>query len=84
MERKRLISWKARREKMTCEPGIKQMPKYDPDAELNGLRYTVSAWRNAIARTALQADLRRATPAGKNSLKAAGESTRVVRHPTAV
>ena len=45
------------------------MPEYDPDADINGLRYTVSAWRNAITRTALQADLRRATPEGKNSLK---------------
>lgn len=51
------------------EPAIKKMPEFDPDADVNGLRYTVSAWRNAIARTALQADLRRATPAGKNSLK---------------
>lgn len=51
------------------EPGIKQMPKYDPDAELNGLRYTVGAWRKAIARTAIQADLNRASEAGKDDLK---------------
>ena len=51
------------------EPGIKQMPKYDPDADLNGLRYTVGAWRKAITRTAVQADLSRATEAGKADLK---------------
>ncbi len=51
------------------EPAIKKMPEYDPDADINGLRYTVSAWRNAIARTMLQADLNHATAAGKNSLK---------------
>lgn len=51
------------------KPGIKQMPKYDPDAELNGLKYTIGAWRKAIARTAVQADLSRATAAGKEELK---------------
>ncbi len=53
------------------EPGIKQMPKYDPDAELNGLRYTVGAWRKAIARTTEQANINRATEAGKEDLKQA-------------
>ena len=51
------------------EPGIKQMPKYDPDADLNGLRYTVGAWRKAIARTAIQANLSQATETGKEELK---------------
>lgn len=53
------------------EPGIKQMPKYDPDAELNGLRYTMGAWRKAIARTAEQANFMNATEAGKEDLKQA-------------
>ena len=51
------------------EPGIQQMPKYDPDAELNGLRYTVGAWRKAITRTAVQANLSQATETGKEDLK---------------
>lgn len=53
------------------EPGIKQMPKFDPDAELNGLRYTIGAWRKAISRTAEQANFDRATEAGKEDLKQA-------------
>ena len=50
------------------EPGIKQMPKYDPDADLNGLRYTVGAWRKAITRTAIQANLKQASQSGKEDL----------------
>lgn len=53
----------------TVQPAIKQMPAYDPDAELNGLRYTVETWRKAIARTAIRADLAHATEAGKEDLK---------------
>ena len=59
----------SKKRNIKVETAIKKMPEYDPDADINGLRYTVSAWRNAITRTALQADLRRATPEGKNSLK---------------
>ena len=53
------------------EPGIKQMPKYDPDADLNGLRYTVGAWRKAIARASIQANLKQASESGKEDLKQA-------------
>lgn len=58
-----------RKSSVKVEPAIKKMPAYDPDADVNGLRYTVSAWRSSIARTVLQADLTRTTPEGRNSLK---------------
>ncbi len=58
-----------RKSSVKVETAIKKMPEYDPDADINGLRYTVSAWRNTIARTTLQADLGNATLTGKNSLK---------------
>ena len=50
------------------ETGIKQMPEYDPDAELNGLAYTIGSWVKAILRTAIRADLNQATPEGKQRL----------------
>ena len=53
------------------EPGIKQMPEFDPDAELNGLRYTIPAWKKAILRTAIRTDFSRTTDFGKESLKQA-------------
>lgn len=53
------------------EPGIKQMPEYDPDAELNGLRYTIPAWKKAILRTTTRTDFSRITDAGKKSLRLA-------------
>lgn len=53
------------------EPGIKQMPEFDPDAELNGLRYTIPAWKKAIIRTAMRTDFSRITDVGKASLKQA-------------
>ncbi len=53
------------------EPGIKQMPEFDPDAELNGLRYTIPAWKKAILRTTTRTDFSRISDAGKKSLKSA-------------
>lgn len=57
------------RNEFKVEPGIKQMPKYDPDADLNGLRYTVGAWRKAISLTTEKADFAHATKAGKEDLR---------------
>ena len=59
----------SRKDSIHVETAIKKMPEYDPDADVNGLKYTVSAWRSSIARTVLHADLSRSTPAGRNSLK---------------
>lgn len=66
-ERKRV----RQRSAVKVETGIKNMPEYDPDSELNGLRYTIGAWKKAIVRTAMQADLAHATDQGKESLKQA-------------
>ena len=58
-----------KKKSIQVKTGIKQMPEYDPDADLNGLRYTIGAWRKAINRTKNQADFGRATAAGKVRLK---------------
>ena len=59
----------SRKDSIHVETAIKKMPEYDPDADVNGLRYTVSAWRSSIARTVLHADMSHTTTAGRNSLK---------------
>ena len=50
------------------ETGIKQMPEYDPDAELNGLSYTIRSWVKAILRTAIRVDMNQASSEGKQRL----------------
>ena len=37
--------------------GIKEMPKYDPDMELNGLALTIPTWTAAIARAESKSDM---------------------------
>ena len=58
------------RKKVHVETGIKEMPAYDPDAEINGLTYTIGAWVRAIARTEMT-DLKHATGEGKDRLRTA-------------
>ena len=53
--------------------GIKEMPKYDPDAELNGLAFTVSAWKNAVSRAIEKTDFDHATIGGRAKLHGALE-----------
>ena len=53
--------------------GIKQMPAYDPDAELNGMTYTLGSWTKAIIRTKENADFNAATITGKERLHKALE-----------
>ena len=60
-----------KKDHIRIETGIKQMPEYDPDAALNGLVFTIGAWKKAISRTAEQTDLSRATEAGKENLQQA-------------
>ena len=50
------------------KPGIKEMPAYDPDAELNGLTYTISAWCKAVRQVRDHADLAKATKTGRENL----------------
>lgn len=54
--------------KIVPHTGIKQMPAYDPDAELNGLTFTVSSWEKAVTRVRGMADFQAASPAGKRRL----------------
>ena len=60
-----------KKDHIRIETGIKQMPEYDPDAALNGLVFTIGAWKKAISRTAEQTDLSRTTEAGKENLQQA-------------
>ena len=50
------------------ETAIKKIPAYDPDAELNGLAYTIGAWTKVIKRTNDNADFHNATKQGKENL----------------
>lgn len=55
------------------KPGIKEMPQYDPDAELNGLTYTVGAWKSAVSKTIEIIDFDKASVIGKYRLRRALE-----------
>lgn len=48
--------------------GIKQMPAYDPDAELNGLTFTVGAWERTVSRPRKLGNFQAATRGGKDRL----------------
>ena len=50
---------------------IKDMPVYDPDAELTGLTLTVPSWMGSIQRVRSKADLHKASDEAKTSLIAA-------------
>ena len=56
------------RSEIRLETGIKKMPIYDPDAELNGLTYTIMAWIRAVKRACEKGDFKNATPQGKENL----------------
>ncbi len=53
------------------QSGIKKMPAYDPDAELNGLTFTVGAWGKAVSRVKEKVDFQVATEDGKKRLRQA-------------
>ena len=50
---------------------IKDMPAYDPDAELTGLTLTVPSWMGSIRRVGSKADLHKASDKAKTALIAA-------------
>lgn len=58
----------SRKKKQTTAP-IKQMPKYDPDAELSSLTLTIPSWIRSIERTANNADFSVATDSAKHKLR---------------
>ena len=60
-----------RKRKAHVETAIKKTPEYDPDAELNGLTYTVGAWTKAIKRTHNKTDFHNTTKQGRENLASA-------------
>lgn len=51
------------------KPEIKNMPEFDPDAEITGLTLTIPSWSNSIERTLNRADLSIVTPKARQSLE---------------
>lgn len=50
-------------------PGIKNMPEYDPDADVNGLALTVPTWTNSIEKTRSKTDLREISDRARKELQ---------------
>ena len=57
------------RKKKVDTAGIKQMPEYDPDAEISSLALTIPSWIKSIERTVNNADFKSATVPAKDKLK---------------
>ena len=53
---------------MALHPGIKEMPVYDPDADVNGLILTIPAWISLINRTREKVDLKNISQAARKNL----------------
>lgn len=54
--------------KVHVETAIKETPAYDPDADVNGLNYTIMAWIKALNRTRESVDFHNATKKGRENL----------------
>lgn len=54
-------------------PSVKDMPKFDPDAELTSLTLTIPSWKSTLQRTKEKADMRIATCEAKQQLISALE-----------
>ena len=59
---------KPRPPQMPIHTGIKNMPEYNPDAEVTGLTLTVPSWGRSIYRVLNQSDLRNTTPQARDKL----------------
>ena len=53
----------------TLHPEIKNMPAYDPDAEINGLALTIPTWIGFISRTRANTDIGAISPAARKRLE---------------
>lgn len=62
------ISDAMERETETCA-SVKDMPAFDPDAEINSLALTIPSWVSSIERTRSMAKFAMVTPEGKNRLE---------------
>lgn len=49
-------------------PSVKDMPEFDPDAEINSLTLTIPSWKSSIERTKNTADLTIVSPQAKGNL----------------
>lgn len=56
------------------EPSVKDMPAFDPDAEISSLTLTIPSWSSSIERTRSRADLSIISPVAKNRLIGALQS----------
>ena len=54
--------------RMPIHTGIKNMPEYNPDAEVTGLTLTVPSWGSSIYRVLNKSDLRNITPQARDKL----------------
>lgn len=59
---------KSRPPQIPIHTGIKNMPEYNPDAEVTGLTLTIPTWGGSIYRVLNQSDLRNTTPQARDKL----------------
>ena len=59
---------KPRQPQIPIHTGIKNMPEYNPDAEVTGLTLTVPSWGSSIYRVLNQSDLQSTTPQARDKL----------------
>ena len=50
------------------QPSVKDMPAYDPDAEITGLTLTIPSWTSSITRIKKEQDLKNASDPAKSKL----------------
>ena len=62
---------KTKEDKVQLKTGIKEMPAYDPDREINGLLYTIPTWVAQIFMTERKAQMDLVTDKAKNNLRTA-------------
>ncbi len=55
-------------EEEVTQPSVKDMPQYDPDAEIAGLTLTIPSWISSMERTLKNADLRMVSEKAKDKL----------------
>ena len=63
------ISAPEKQKKVQAEAKIKQMPAFDPDAELSSLTLTIPSWKGSLDRILSVSDLSIATETAKNRLE---------------
>ena len=59
----------SRKKKAQYDAQIKQMPEYDPDAELSSLSFTIPSWVRTIERTANNANFLASSESAKDKLR---------------